>query len=363
MLTYMSQFTLRSVGLVGGFLAIILAVPLLSGGQQQRAPDLRINVQLAEIDATVLDPDGRFVAGLQPGDFVLKERGVPQKIDNVIERYDRSISVGILIDMSGSMGLMLSNAQAMAAELVTRVQRDDEVFILGFDGDVHVIANFTSDQDHLIKALRGMEATGASALYDGIHYGIDKMEEARHRRKAFVVLADGGECGGRISLDTVAAQVQSSEVAIYTIGLTGNPFGRTVPRRRRPELPRGPAERAARQLERENRTRTGSGIGGGNCGGPLDTIMEVLGAVSGGRSMLVETVTSRSSQEELEAFGAFISQIADGIEMDLRSGYTIRYYPSEPGPEPEWGTVQIEARDPSLRVRINSDSRLPGQNR
>jgi Ca-activated chloride channel family protein len=137
---------------------------------------------------------------------------------------DAPVTVGLLIDSSGSMQGNRDLVAAAAAAFVQSSNASDEVFALTFDDFVRSAlpesAPFTSDPAALRDALfRRMSTRGRTALYDAIASGVDYFSRGRYERKVLIVVSDGGDNASHIGFDPILARIEASNVVIYAVGL------------------------------------------------------------------------------------------------------------------------------------------------
>src|SRR5258705_8295892 len=144
---------------------------------------LNVEVELVNVTATVLDEGGKYMDGLQPGDFELYENGEPQKISFFSHDLRVPISVGVLIDSSGSMRHKLQQALQTIREVALALSPQDEMFVVSFNSDVELRRHFTSNMQDVQKSLRDIKAGGETAAYDAIQVGMEEMKTAKHNKK------------------------------------------------------------------------------------------------------------------------------------------------------------------------------------
>src|SRR5438105_14398329 len=133
------------------FLCLLWLFPLAAA----QAPDnLRVDVRLVNIYATVIDSSGRYVDGLKKNDFLVEEDGRRQTLAHFDHNQDTPVSVGLVLDTSGSMRTKLDTATDAVGRFVRTVHRDDDIFLMGFDSEAYLLQDFTNDRTKLTKALR-----------------------------------------------------------------------------------------------------------------------------------------------------------------------------------------------------------------
>src|SRR5207249_4957178 len=136
-----------ALGLVGVAAALLVA-----------QDELRVDVRLVNIYATVIDSSGRYVQGLKKSDFLVEEDGRRQMLSHFDHNQDTPLSVGILLDTSGSMRLKLDTATDAVERFVRTIHPDDDIFLMGFDSEPYLLQDFTSERSKLTKALRSADS-------------------------------------------------------------------------------------------------------------------------------------------------------------------------------------------------------------
>src|SRR5437588_3235688 len=144
------------------------------------AAQVRVDVRLVNIIATVTDGRGRYIPNLTQDDFILEEDGKRQQISHFSQDRDVPVTVGILLDTSGSMDRKIRTAVEAVDRFVRRIHKDDEIFLMTFSGQPLVRQDFTDDREKLSQSLRRIIATGGTALYDAMADGVTKIRASRH---------------------------------------------------------------------------------------------------------------------------------------------------------------------------------------
>jgi Ca-activated chloride channel homolog len=170
---------------------------------------------------------GSYATGLKADAFRVFEEGQPQEV-RFFESEDAPITVGLLIDSSGSMRNVRDRVIAASAEFVESSNPDDEVFALVFNHAVRAVltesAPFTGDAGKLRRALTDVfEPAGRTALYDAIAEGLAYGAHGSRDRRALVVLSDGGDNASTIAFDDMRRRVEASNAVIYAVALA-DPF-------------------------------------------------------------------------------------------------------------------------------------------
>lgn len=175
-----------------------------------------------EVDRVVLavsatNGDNSFVSDLTKNDFKVLEDNVEQKIlEFGVET--RPISIGVIIDTSGSMKEEVGQVQQAAAGFVNTVRTQDQAFIVDLDENVFLLQDLTNDHALLKRAIEGTDAEGGTALYDSIWASYAKMRSIEGR-KAIVLLTDGEDTSSRFSYQKIVELTRTRDVILYPIGL------------------------------------------------------------------------------------------------------------------------------------------------
>ena len=171
------------------------------------------------LHATVVDHRGRLITDLPEAAFHAFEDGVEQRI-KIFRREDVPVSMGIIIDNSGSMKEKRQKVETAALDLVKASNRQDEVFVVNFNDEVFRDVDFTSEIGKLEAGVARMDSRGGTAMRDAIHASLGYARaKSRHDKKALVVITDGNDNMSDITLDDLVREAQQREVLIYTIGL------------------------------------------------------------------------------------------------------------------------------------------------
>ena len=209
----------------------------LSGRDAQRARPgelLRMDVDLVLVPVTITDPMNRLVTGLEQDDFYVYENNAQQKIKS-FSCEDAPVSIGIIMDLSGSMTSKLIRARDSILQFMKTSNPQDEFFVIGFNDRPELIEDFTSSVEDIEARLATIRAGHRTALLDAIYFGVDKMKTARNERKALLVVSDGGDNRSRYTEAEVRSQVRESDVQIYSIGIF-DPYAPTDEERLGPVL-------------------------------------------------------------------------------------------------------------------------------
>ncbi len=179
-----------------------------------------VDVNLIELPVLVTDAAGTPVTGLARSDFHVAEDGKPQVITNFAPASNLPISVGMLIDHSGSMQPRMKATRKAAIDFLGRILKPrDRAFVAGFAFDVSKISPFVSDLGSLAEQVEAIpHAAGGTALYDAIITGLYRFRSVQGRR-AMVILTDGEDTTSRISYDEMLKYARSARVPLYFIAI------------------------------------------------------------------------------------------------------------------------------------------------
>lgn len=186
---------------------------------QDDVPLYRTDTRLVLLHASVVDKTGKLLTNIPQSAFKVLEDGVEQPL-RLFRREDVPVSMGIIVDNSGSMTSKRTRVAAAALEMVKQSNPDDEVFIVNFNDDTHFDQPLTNDVKKLEAALARMEARGGTAMRDALSKSITYVKKnGKKDKKVLVVITDGNDNSSDVTLDQLLRQAQNSEVLIYCIGL------------------------------------------------------------------------------------------------------------------------------------------------
>jgi len=267
-----------------------------AGAKARPGALIRMNVDMVLVPITVTDPMNRLVTGLEQDDFQVFENNGQQKIRSFASE-DAPVSIGIIFDLSGSMTSKLIRARESILQFIKTANPEDEFFVIGFNDRPELIEDFTSSVEDIQARLATVKSGHRTALLDAIYYGVAKTKEARHERKALLVVSDGGDNRSRYTEGEVRSQVRESDVEIYSIGIF-DPYAAT------------PEERT----------------------GPM--LLNELCEETGGRMFRVDDLSE-------------MGDIAEKISTELRNQYVIGYTPKNISRDGKWRKVKVKLNPPS----------------
>jgi len=179
----------------------------------------RSDTRLVVLHASVTDHKGKLLTNLGQNAFKVFENGQPQQV-KIFRREDVPVSLGIIIDDSGSMMTKRSRVEAASLAMVRESNPQDEVFIVNFNDDAYLDVPFTNDIHKMEQGLARIDSRGGTAMRDAISQALDYMKaKAKKDKKVLMVITDGNDNASNISLEKVVARSNQSDTLVYAIGL------------------------------------------------------------------------------------------------------------------------------------------------
>jgi len=182
-------------------------------------PTFRTDTRLVVLPVSVSDKSGKLVTDLSQNSFKVFENGSEQPI-KLFRREDVPVSLGIIVDNSGSMHDKRAKVETAALDLVRASNPHDEVFIVNFNDEAYLDVEFTNDIKKLEEGLARIDSRGGTALRDSISMSIDYLKQkGRKDKKVILVVTDGNDTASTGTLEKLVDKARQSEVLIYAIGL------------------------------------------------------------------------------------------------------------------------------------------------
>jgi VWFA-related protein len=293
--------------------------------QQDQIPTsqqtLKVGTQVVNVFATVRDKKHEITSNLKQEDFKVYEDGVEQKVAFYSKEMNLPITLGILIDTSGSQREILGAEQDTASRFVKEIMRKkDEAIVVSFDFDLNLLADFTEDTAVLERAIRRTEinavssggvvtpgtlpqgSNGGTDLYDAVYAVCHDELGSEAGRKAIVILTDAEDTGSKVSLQDSIEAAQRSDTVVHILLLSDEPFY----------------------------YRMGMGYGG-------EGVANKMTGETGGRTIVV-----RNEKTLEKAF--------DEISEELRSQYVLGYYPTNVARDGTFRKIKVEVTQSDLKV-------------
>jgi Ca-activated chloride channel family protein len=277
-------------------------------GQQTKPPvpvqadipaTFKSDTRLVVLPTTVVDKNGHLVTDLTKEQFTVYEDGVVQPITK-FKREDVPVSLGLIIDNSGSMRDKRAKVEAAAVGLAKASNPEDESFVVNFNDEAFLDLphgrEFTSDIKELEEALTRIDARGGTAMRDAIRMSIDHVKEKGHKdKKVLVVVTDGNDNSSVISLENLVKASQQSGILIYSVGLLSDEERRE-------------AKRAEHAL--------------------ID-----LGVATGGEAFFPKDLSE-------------VDRITQRVAHDIRNQYTIQYSPTNAAMDGTFRQIKVTVNAP-----------------
>jgi hypothetical protein len=153
-------------------------------------------------------------------DTFVEEDGRRQTLAHFDHNQDTPVSVGIVLDTSGSMRLKLDTAMDAVDRFIRTIHPGDDIFLMGFDSGAYLLEDFTSDRAKLRKALRYAESEGGTALYDALEEAMGKIKSGANSKRAILLITDGQDTSSQTSFVEVRRRVRESELLVYSLGIS-----------------------------------------------------------------------------------------------------------------------------------------------
>ena len=193
--------------------------------ESRPAANLRIDTNLVLVPVSVLDPTNHPVTGLEKEHFRVLEDRVEQTITH-FSMDDEPVSVGLVFDISGSMGPKLQKSRQAAAEFFRTSNIEDEFFLVEFNDQPKLVVPLTHNVEEIQNQLTWAQSKGRTALLDAVFLAMNEMKKSKKNRKALLIISDGGDNSSRYSETEVKNLVRENDVLIYAVGVFESGGGR-----------------------------------------------------------------------------------------------------------------------------------------
>lgn len=217
-------------------LAVLLLVAALPAQQSSaQAPTIKVDVNLVNLLCTVRSKNGGLIGNLEQRDFTVFEDGKQQEIKNFSRETDQPITIGLLVDVSGSQERLIETEKRAAHDFFTHVLRQkDEAFLISFGVDADLLQDSTNSPRLLLDGLNQlrlsvhvggvqpgpvptMQNNAGTVLYDAVYLAADEKLKGDVGRKAIVVITDGVDEGSKLTRDKSIEAAQRADSIIYSI--------------------------------------------------------------------------------------------------------------------------------------------------
>ncbi len=333
--------------------AFLLSPILLLAGapsQGQQTPNISVKVKVVNVLATVRDKHGNIIRNLTKDDFVLDEDGHPQTIKYYLQEDNLPLTLGLLVDTSGSQRHVIGDERNASYTFLDHVLREDmdKAFLIHFDREVELLQDLTSSRQKLESSLDLLDTSqpngsgspgygsgrqgrgGGTLLYDAIWLASDDVMNKQQGRKALIVLTDGVDRGSKESLHSAIEAAQRADTLVYSILFPGD----------------------------EGHRGGGGGFGGMHGG---------MGPMGGGRHQyprqeehvngkkVLQQISEETGGRLFEVSGKQpIDKIYAQIEEELRNQYSLGYTPEGSDAEIGYHTIHLAAKQKGLTVQARA---------
>src|SRR2546428_9577050 len=179
----------------------LLVLPVL-------AAQLKVDVALVNVVATVTDETGHYISDLTENDLIVLEDGKEQKISHFSQSNELPVSMGLLLDSSGSMERKIGTATAAVERFIRSIHRDDDIFLMTFANRPDLRQDFTDDRERLGTALRRAVVCGGTALYAAMDGGLHKIKSGKHEEQASLLITDGEDSASYTTFEKAKSLVR-----------------------------------------------------------------------------------------------------------------------------------------------------------
>jgi VWFA-related protein len=294
------------IGLVIALSSLVLIAqetPQQEQPQKQGNNDftLSVDVELVQLPISVLDKEGRPVNGLTKDNFQVFEDNTQQQI-KLFKHEDIPLSLGLVIDNSGSMRNKRERVNSSALAFVRESNPEDETFIVNFDDSAYLEQDFTGSIGDLIDALDNLDTRGETALYDAVYLSVDHVKAGKKDKKAILLISDGEDNVSKYGFNKVIEALRESKVTVYAIGLLEE-------NDQRGGLFKKPPSKKAKEA------------------------LEKFAEMTGGQAFFPKSL------DEVE-------DLVKTIAHDLRNHYTVGYTPTNRKLDGSWREIHVKVNPP-----------------
>jgi Ca-activated chloride channel family protein len=267
-----------------------------------------VKVDLVTLTLTVTDIYGRYVSGLKKEAFTIFDEKEEQEI-TFFSDADSPVSIGILFDVSGSMGGdKIVKARNALERFINTSHPSDEYFLIAFNNRAQLLLDGTRDGESVLRKLTLVQPRNNTALYDALYLGTDRVTRGSRQKKAILIISDGQDNASRYNFNEVKRMMKESDVVVYAVGILDS--------------------------------RDASSMTGMQGQAYLDEIT----SLTGGKSFYPKT--------DVE-----LDEIFERIALELRHQYSIGYTPKGFEPNGQWRKVRVRVKPPRGLPRLTVRNR------
>ena len=277
--------------------------------KQDKDKDYTLSVVVEEVQLpiSVLDKDGRPVNGLTKNDFAIFEDNVQQQIQ-IFKHEDIPLSLGLIIDNSGSMRNKRERVNSAALTFARESNPEDETFIVNFDDAAYLEQDFTGSIGDLIDALDNIDTRGETALYDAVYLSVDHVKAGKKDKRVLLLISDGEDNVSKYGLNKVIDTLRESKVTLYAIGLLEE-------NDQRGGLFKKPPSKKAKE------------------------VLQKFAEITGGQAYFPKSL------DEVE-------ELVKDIAHEIRNHYTVSYTPSNRKLDGSWREIRVKVNPPKTTPKV-----------
>ena len=269
---------------------------------------ISVKTDLVTLTLTVTDLYGRFVSGLNKNAFTIFDNNEEQEI-TFFSDTDAPISVGILFDVSGSMGgEKIVKARKALERFINTSHPSDEYFLIAFNSRAQLLLDRTRDGEAVLQKLTMVQPKENTALYDAAYLGVERVTRGTRQKKALLIISDGQDNASRYNFGEVRRLLKESDVTVYAVGITdGHDAG------------------------------SAAGMQG-------QAFLDELASVTGGKAFYPQT--------DIE-----MDEIFERIALELRHQYSVGFTPKNFTPDGKWHKTKVKVKPPRGISRLTVRTR------
>ncbi|HTW22878.1 MAG TPA: VWA domain-containing protein [Candidatus Baltobacteraceae bacterium] len=279
--------------------------------QNPQGHRLKSDVDLVVLHVTVTDEKGEFVENLNRNEFQVFEDKIQQNV-SMFSRDDIPVTMGLVIDNSGSMREKRAQVNAAALTFVQTSNPQDEAFVVNFNDEFYLDTegDFTSDQRNLQDALARIDTRGSTALYDAVIGSLGHLKKGHKDKRVLLVITDGDDDASRMSFEDTVKSAEESNATIYTIGVFSQ-----------------------------------------------DDMKNDKKMVRHSKKVLTELADATGGEAYFPANLDEVTPICEQVAHEIRNQYTIGYYPTNGSRDGTFRSVQVRVFPPKGLGKINVRTR------
>jgi Ca-activated chloride channel homolog len=282
-----------------------------TSASEDQAHHIVARTDMVVLHATVTDAKGNFVSDLQKDNFRVFEDKIEQKI-SVFQRADIPVTMGLVIDNSGSMREKRAQVNAAAMTFVKTSNPQDEVFVVNFNDEYYLDINedFTSNQQELQEALDRIDSRGSTALYDALIGSLDHLKKGHKDKRVLLVITDGDDDASRETFEYTIKAAEQSDAAVYCIGVFSDDDRKND-------------KRMVRHSKK---------------------VLTELAEATGGMAYFPDSLDQ-------------VNPTCEQVARDIRNQYTLGYYPTNTAKDGTFRAVQVQLMAPRSHGKLSVRTR------